>query len=166
MYRYRWTLLMTSWWRHHRLNGSLITDENGTFCTITRPFVIRSSPNLIWMIVWGQWRIMSNDVMMTSSMTSRFIDYGRKFSMFAFKGVFDPFRVEIGQIWPRTPWKRIISAFRRAWPHVKIPTRTKVTAKNVTPFYLFQAQFWLLSMITSSFYIRSSPNLVGWLMYE
>ena len=108
-------------------------------CMITWSFLIRSSPNLISMITWGQWQTPFDDVMMTSSLTSRFIDYGRKFSMFAFKGVFDPFRVEIGQIWPQTPWKRIISAFRRAWPHVKIPTRTKVTAKNVTPFYLFQA---------------------------
>ena len=37
--------------------------------------------------------------------------------VYMFTTIFDPFRVEIGEIWPQTPLKRITSAFRRAWPH-------------------------------------------------
>ena len=128
-------------------------------------FLTRSSPNLISMIKCGQWQTPFDDVMMTSSLTSRLIDYGRNLETVMFTGIFDPFRVEIGRIWPHTSRKRIISAVRRAWPHVKIPTRTEVIAQNVTLFALL-VHFWLLSLITSSIYIRTSPNLVGLLTYH
>ena len=118
------------------------------------------------MMTWGQWQTPFDDVMMTSSLTSRFIDYWRNLGKFMFTGIFDPFRVEIGRIWPHTARKRIISAFHRAWPHVKIPTRTEVTAQNVNPICSFLAHFRLLSLITSSIYIRTSPNLVGLLICE
>ena len=109
--------------------------------TITQSFFIRSSPNLVWMMECGWGRTPYHDVMMTSSPRLRSTDYGRKFCMFTFRGVFDPFTVEIGEIWPRLSRKRIISAFRRAWPHVKIPTRTEVTAGNVCAFQLFLVCF-------------------------
>ena len=111
------------------------------------------------MMECGCERTLFNDVMMTSSPRLRSTDYGRKFRMFTFRGVFDPFRVEIGEIWLQLPRKIIISAFCRAWPHVKIPTRTEVTAQNVSAFQLFPAHFYVLSIITGLFFIRSSQNL-------
>ena len=105
--------------------------------------------------------------MMTWSDRLRSTNYGRKFSMFQFRSVFDPFRVEIGEIRQPPSRKIIISAFCRAWPHVKIPTRTEVTSQNVSAFQLFPAHFYLLGVITGLFFIQSSQILVwkmkcGW----
>ena len=156
---------MRSWWRHHRGHGSLISTKISPFLDWKRDNLIVSHPIVTkldmndgmgsvtnpywWRHHWSQGPLISDKIFE---------------SLFA--GIFDPFRVEIGQIWPQSSRKRIISAFRRAWPHVKIPTRTEVTAQNVSPIYSFLAHFWLCTTITSSIKIRSSPNLVGLLMCE
>ena len=160
---------MTSWWRHHRGHGSLISGENGPFLACERNNLAISHPiftkldinddmgsvtNHIW------WR---HDDVITDFTVHWLLTKSWKVYVY---GRFWPLRVEIGQFWPHTSRKRIISAFRRAWPHVKIPTRTEVTAQNVNPICSFLAHLPLLSQITSSIYIRTSSNLVGLLTYD
>ena len=153
--------LMTSWWRHHGGHGSLISCENSPFLAckgdnliVSHPIftkldmndVIGSGANPIW------WR--NDDVI-----TDVIVHFGLKHIIIMFTSIFDHFKVEIGQIQQHTSQKTIISAFQfhRAWPHVEIPTRTEVTAQNVSPSYFFYYSFLasflsLLSVVSSSFY--------------
>ena len=114
---------MTPWWRHQQLYGSLITDENGTFCTITWPFVIPSSSNLVWMMIWGQLKNIFNDVSMTSSRALRFTDYRRKwYILHKNSPISHPFTKlalndDIGLMTNHLQWRHddVISDYRRKW---------------------------------------------------
>ena len=50
------------WWRHHTDYGSMITAHFWSESLITWSFLIRSSPNLRWLITWSQWQTPFDDV--------------------------------------------------------------------------------------------------------
>ena len=55
-----------------------------TFSTLEIVIQIGSQPNLAWGMEWGWGPTLFNDVMMTSSPTSRFVDYGPKTFTFSY----------------------------------------------------------------------------------
>ncbi len=74
--------LMTSWWRHYWLHSSLISDGNCMFLLITRSFLTWFWCDLIGLgIHEKRWTL---HIMMTSSQSFRFTDFGRKSHVYTY----------------------------------------------------------------------------------